>query len=65
MRELENVIQRLIIVSSEDVITLESLPDNILDEILDDDRAICHDDIVTIDGYRSASSFKVKSVSSR
>ena len=59
VRELENVIQRLIILSSEDVITMESLPDNILDEILDD-RMIRHDDIVTIDGYRTASSFESK-----
>lgn len=57
VRELENVIQRLIIVSSENSITMESLPDDVLDM---DERAIQNADIVTIDGYRSASSFESK-----
>jgi DNA-binding NtrC family response regulator len=57
VRELENVIQRLIIVSSEDSITMESLPDDMQDM---DDRALHHDDVVTIDGYRTASSFESK-----
>ena len=57
VRELENVIQRLIIVSSENSITMESLPDDVLDI---DERAVQNADIVTIDGYRSASSFESK-----
>jgi DNA-binding NtrC family response regulator len=57
VRELENVMQRLIIISSEDSITMESLPDDMLDL---DERAIQNADIVTIDGYRSASSFESK-----